>query len=234
MMTRTQNVVQTGKLAGLFVVCVSLVLIATSCGGQRHPSMTVRIGSEAILSDYTYFVAHKNGYFEREGLQVEVTQFNTTNEQTLALLAGKVDMIPNSSLALLLAAEVEQPGRFEVFMAHGDLGNKVWVRNDSPVTSIKELSGAKIGIYPGTTMRTYATLSLAPYFGNAKPPTFIEMPPPSLPAALAARQVDAIFPVEPIVTIALQKGGRAGDSRQSTRNYHDASPEAHRCCGRAL
>ena len=43
-------------------------------------------------------------------------------------------------------------------------------------------------------MRTYATLSLAPYFGNAKPPTFIEMPPPSLPAALAARQVDAIFP----------------------------------------
>ena len=88
--------------------------------------MTVRTGSEAILSDYTYFVAHKNGYFEREGLQVEVTQLNTTNEQTLALLAGKVDMIPNSSLALLLAPAVEQPGRFEVFMAHGDRETRCW------------------------------------------------------------------------------------------------------------
>jgi len=169
--------------------------------------MTVRIGYEAILSDYTFFVAHKEGFLKQEGLNVEITQFNTTNEQTLALLSGKVDMIPNSSLALLLAAEAEQPGRFQVFMAHGDLGNAILVKNESPITSIEELSGATIGTYPGTTMLTYATLSLAPYFQNSETPTFIGMPPPSLVEALASEQVDAIFPVEPIVSIAIQKSG---------------------------
>ena len=168
--------------------------------------MTVRIGYEAILPDYAFFVAKEQGYFEEEGLEVEVIQFNTTNEQALALMAGKVDMIPNSSLALLLAAEVEQPGRFRVFMAHGDLGNKVLVKADSPVTSIEELSGAMIGTLPGTTMLTYATLSLAPYFENTDPPTFVGMAPPSLVEALATAQVDAIFPIEPIVTVALKEG----------------------------
>lgn len=168
--------------------------------------MTVRIGYEAILPDYAFFVAKKQSYFEEEGLEVEVIQFNTTNEQTLALMAGEVDMIPNSSLALLLAADVEQPGRFRVFMANGDIGNKILVKADSPVASIEELSGATIGTFPGTTMLTYATLSLARYFENIEPPTFVGMAPPSLIEALATEQVDAIFPVEPIVTVALKEG----------------------------
>jgi len=198
------------KIAGLFVLCISLVLFTSGCASRSSTPMTVRIGYEAILSDYTFFVANERGFFEEEGLEVEVIQFNTTNEQMLALIAGEVDMIPNSSLALLLAAEVQQLERFRVFMAHGDLGNKVLVKADSPVTSIEELSGATIGTYPGTTMLTYATLSLAPYFEDVEPPTFVGMAPPSLIGALATEQVDAIFPVEPIVTVALEEGVAKG------------------------
>lgn len=195
------------KVAKLFTLCISVALFAsTGCASESSAPMTVRIGYEAILPDYAYFVAKEQGYFEEEGLEVEVVQFNTTNEQALALMAGEVDMIPNSSLTLLLAAEVEQPGRFRVFMANGDLGNKVLVRTGSPVTSIEELSGATIGTFPGTTMLTYGTLSLAPYFENTDPPTLIGMSPPSLIEALATEQLDAIFPVEPIATVALKEG----------------------------
>jgi NitT/TauT family transport system substrate-binding protein len=194
------------RVARLFVLCISLVLITSGCASRSRTPMTIRIGYEAILPDYAFFVANEQGYFEEEGLEVEVIQFNTTNEQTLALMAGKVDMIPNSSLALLLAADVEQTGRFRVFMANGDIGNKILVKADSPVASIEELSGATIGTLPGTTMLTYATLSLAPYFENIEPPTFVGMSPPSLIEALATEQVDAIFPVEPIVTVALKEG----------------------------
>lgn len=192
------------------VVSIGLVLLLTGCTGRGRAPMTVRIGYEAILSDYTYFVAAKEGYFEQEGLKVEAVQFNNTNDQTLALLAGQVDMIPNSSLALLLAAETEKPGRFQVFMAHGDLGNKILVRGDSPVTSIEQLAGARMGTYPGTTMLTYATLALSRYFEGSKLPELIGMPPPSLVEALTTGQLDAIFPVEPIVSVALQEGGARG------------------------
>ncbi len=194
------------KVMRLFMLCIVSILLIVGCAPRSETPVIVRIGYEAILSDYAFFVAKEQGYFEEEGLEIQVVQFNTTNEQTLALMAGKVDMIPNSSLALLLAADIEQPGRFRVFMAHGDLGNKVLVKADSPVTSVKELSGATVGTFPGTTMLTYARLSLAPYFEDVDPPILVGMAPPSLIEALATEQVDAIFPIEPIATIALNKG----------------------------
>ena len=189
------------------IILVLAITSATGCSSRNNETVKVRIGYEAILSDYTFFVAYENGYFKDEGLDVEVIKFNTTNEQLLALLSGQVDMIPNSSMALLLSAEVEHPGRFSVFMAHGDLGNKILVRNDSQITSVEQLSGAKIGTFPGTTMLTYANTSLAPYFNPSEFPTIVGMQPPNLVEALTSGQVDAIFAVEPIVSVAIQRVG---------------------------
>lgn len=189
------------------LILIFIITTTTGCSLSNSETVKVRIGYEAILSDYTFFVAYENGYFQDEGLDVEVIKFNTTNEQLLALLSGQVDMIPNSSMALLLSAEAEHPGRFTVFMAHGDLGNKILVRNDSQITSVEQLSGAKIGTFPGTTMLTYANTSLAPYFNPSEFPTIVGMQPPNLVEALTSGQVDAIFAVEPIVSVAIQRVG---------------------------
>ena len=194
------------KAVGLFTLYMSLILIVSGCSSQGKMPMVVRIGYEAIVPDYAFFVATERGYFEEQGLQVEAIQFNTTNEQTLALMAGRVDMIPNSSLALLLAAEAEQPGRFQVFMANGDIGSKILVRADSPITSVAELAGRSVGTLPGTTMITYCQLALAPYFVNLTPPTYVGMAPASLIEALTTKQVDAIIVVEPTATVAIRTG----------------------------
>ena len=195
------------SIMACILILVFIITTTTSCSSSNSETIKIRIGYEAILSDYTFFVAYENGYFEDEGLDVEVIKFNTTNEQLLALLSGQVDMIPNSSMALLLSAEAEHPGRFTVFMAHGDLGNKILVRNDSQITSVEQLSGAKIGTFPGTTMLTYANTSLAPYFNPSEFPTIVGMQPPNLVEALTSGQVDAIYAVEPIVSVAIQRVG---------------------------
>jgi len=195
------------SIMACILILVFIITTTTSCSSSNSETIKIRIGYEAILSDYTFFVAYENGYFEDEGLDVEVIKFNTTNEQLLALLSGQVDMIPNSSMALLLSAEAEHPGRFTVFMAHGDLGNKILVRNDSQITSVEQLSGAKIGTFPGTTMLTYANISLAPYFNPSEFPTIVGMQPPNLVEALTSGQVDAIYAVEPIVSVAIQRVG---------------------------
>ena len=195
------------SILAIIVIFASAVITTTGCSSFNRKPLKVRIGYEAILSDYTFFVAYENGFFKDEGLDVEAIKFSTTNEQLLALLSGQMDMIPNSSMALLLSAEIEHPGRFTLFMAHGDLGNKLLVKKDSPITSVEQLSGAKIGTFPGTTMLTYANISLAPYFASSKFPTVIGMQPPSLVEALTSGQVDAIYAVEPIVSVAMQKAG---------------------------
>jgi NitT/TauT family transport system substrate-binding protein len=189
----------------IYLILFSIAVTSYGCTSAGSENTKIRIGYEANLSNYQFFVADELGYFEDEGLDVEIIKFNTTNEQTLALLAGQVDMIPNSSMALLLEAEAEHPGRFLIFSAHGDLGNKVLVKKDSGITSIDQIANLKLGTFPGTTMDTYSKMSLAPYFDSAHFPTIVPMQPPNLVEALASGQVDAIYIVEPFLSIAMQK-----------------------------
>jgi NitT/TauT family transport system substrate-binding protein len=185
---------------------ICLILLSIMGCSQSQDQMTVHIGYEPILSDLTFFVAHENGYFESEGLSVKTTEFKTTNDQMLALLSGDVDMIPNSSMALILAAEIDQPGEFKIFEAHGDLGNKLLVTLDSPIESVEQLSGENVGTFPGTTMLTYSELSLGPYFDGIPQPNFIGMAPPILADALSSNQVTAILAMDPVATIAINSG----------------------------
>ena len=184
----------------------SLFLLPLSGCSQPKAQMTVRIGYEAILSDLTFFVAQEKGFFESEGLTVETVEFKTTNDQMVALLSDNVDMVPNSSMVLILAAEIEQPGQFQIFIAHGDLGNKLLVPVDSSITSVEQLSGEKVGTFPGTTMLTYCELSLKSYFNGSPQPEFIGMAPPILVDALSTNQVTAILVPDPVATIALNSG----------------------------
>jgi NitT/TauT family transport system substrate-binding protein len=193
------------NLFSILLIFFLLLLPLSSCSKPKN-LMRVRIGYEAILPDLNFYVAQEKGYFKSEGLTVETVEFKNTNDQMLALLSGDVDMIPNSSMALLLAAEIERPGKYQIFMANGDLGNKLIVAIDSPIKSVDQLSGKKVGTFPGTTMLTYADLSLKSYFDGIPQPEYIGMAPPSLVDALATNQVAAILAAEPIASIALNSG----------------------------
>lgn len=204
-MQKIKNLVSLSAI--LFFSFFLLAVAGTACTAKTTEKIEARIGYETTLSNFPFFVAYELGYFEEEFIDIKIIKFNTTNEQTLALLSGQVDMIPNSSMALLVAAEAEHPDRFKVFIAHGDLGNKILVRDDSTITSIYNLANLKLGTYPGTTMETYSKISLDRYFDESEFPTIVAMQPPNLVEALASKQVDAIYVPEPIVSVAIQKIG---------------------------
>ena len=70
--------VRISKVTRVLISGMILALLIVGCKPGSNASMTARIGYEAILPDYVYFVAKERGYFEEEGLEVEVFQFNTT------------------------------------------------------------------------------------------------------------------------------------------------------------
>jgi ABC-type nitrate/sulfonate/bicarbonate transport system substrate-binding protein len=194
----------TSKSVTYVFALVALCLSATGCAASAP--MNIHIGYEAISPDYSFFIVQEKGYFRDEGLIVEATEFKNTNDQMLALLSGKVDMVPNASLELLLAAENESPGRFQVFMANGDIGNMLMVRADSDIASVDQLAGRRIGTFPGTTVIAYSQLALAQYFKQSSMPEFVAMDPASLIGALTTGQVSAIVAIEPLGTIAVKTG----------------------------
>lgn len=90
----------------LLLVILSLILIVsvTGCSSQKaQPSETtaakqtseklkLNIGYIPAVEDVLYFVAKERGFFEQEGLDVELFQFANSGEGVNAIRAGKIDV----------------------------------------------------------------------------------------------------------------------------------------------
>ncbi len=84
-----------------------------------------------------------------------------------------------------------------LYLGHRD-GSEVMVRKDLPVTSLRDLRGKTLAI-PSKYSNQNLVIHRLMYEQGVKPEEikFIEMPPPDMPGALAAKAIDAYFVGEP-------------------------------------
>ncbi len=73
----------------LILITLSLALTLTGCN-QAEPS-TLRIAVLPILDTLPMYVAEQNGYFEAEGLQVELAPVKSPRERDALIQAGEAD-----------------------------------------------------------------------------------------------------------------------------------------------
>lgn len=74
-----------------------IVLIAIGLGayftlGTSNADDTIRVGYLPSTGDGLYFIAKEQGYFEEEGLEVTLNEFQTGPDEINALLADKLDV----------------------------------------------------------------------------------------------------------------------------------------------
>jgi NitT/TauT family transport system substrate-binding protein len=134
----TRRAMVAGVAAGVFAPRISIA--------QARP--TIRIG----LPTKTYFptiiseTALRQKLFEKEGVNAELTVYRSGAEGFEALAAGATDLVYNSSSSV--AAGLTKGVKTRC-VANGALGYYGWhmmVKPDSPLKSLKELAGKKVGI----------------------------------------------------------------------------------------
>ncbi|MCL4439283.1 MAG: ABC transporter substrate-binding protein [Firmicutes bacterium] len=102
----------TKKFLGLVVLLLMGILVLSGCGSKTAPaqqegagsgSSTEKVSTEKSLKKFNvgylpapghalYFVAKEKGYFQEQGLNVEMFQFTNSGEGLNALKAGKIDV----------------------------------------------------------------------------------------------------------------------------------------------
>jgi len=170
---------------------------------------TLRIGYLAIAPDLSFFVALDQGYFEDNGLDIKPYKFGSSNQAIDALLSDQIDGTSVVALEALISVQEKYPNEFKIFemtAAEKDTEvHKIIVRKDSDIFELSDLEGKKIGTYPGSQMRIFTNLILQDHLDVSKV-NIIQMKPSLQAQALASGQVDALFTLEPIGTIAESKG----------------------------
>jgi len=170
----------------------------------------VRIGYLNIVTSLPLFVVEEKGFLREQGVEYKTIPIASSNQIVDGIVAGNLDCFTGASAVPVLAAELQSPGKLKVFSVSEITPQKPFdallVKEDSPMRTLSDLSGRRIGVFPGST----ATNLLKKYLGDkdvdVSAITFVPMSPQNHLAALLKGSVDAIYAYEPTIAIALSKG----------------------------
>jgi NitT/TauT family transport system substrate-binding protein len=192
-----------------FLATTPLALAATRTAFAQEPPLRVGCVPTDGFSEAWY--AQEMGFFQKAGLNVEITQMANGQGSVTGVAANVVDVGISSVIAIANAAIRGIPmgyiGAGNVFdSANPSLA--LCVAKDSPVKSAKDFEGQTIAV---AGLRDGTNLSTAVYLikggADLAKVKFVEMPFPEMAPALKRGTVAAATISEPFVT------GGAGDIR---------------------
>ncbi|WP_075618631.1 ABC transporter substrate-binding protein [Paenisporosarcina indica] len=198
----------------LLIACSLMLLITLTACGKKEGSIPVNGKSseplKVTLPTWTgygpLFLAKEKGFFEKNGVDVELSIVEGLGERKAALAGGKID-------GMATALDVQ------VTLAGGDIPVQVvWLLDDSyggdgilvkdGINEVKDLKGKKVAFEVGSTSQMLAVTVLEQGGLTEDDVTVVQMSAGDAGAAFAAGKVDAAVTWEPWLTKGAQANGK--------------------------
>jgi NitT/TauT family transport system substrate-binding protein len=191
-----------------FVLCTALAIPIAATAQTK-----LRVGLLPFSESLAAVIADREGYFKAEGLEIEITQFQSGAMALPVLQSGRIDIAISNTVATLLAigqgldAVVLAPAAV-VRSAPPDTTTALIVRKDD-VKSMKDLEGKRIAVNViNSTAWLHAVAALELHGVDHHKVRFTEVPFPQMNDPLLNGQIDAVVQVEPFRS-ALMATGKA-------------------------
>jgi NitT/TauT family transport system substrate-binding protein len=200
----------TQKLAGVFAFAGSLLLASVALA-----QTPVRVGTLGAISDAPIFIAEKKGYFKEEGLAVTMTVFNSAAVMVAPMGSGQLDVGAGSPSAGMYNAVARNINvRIVADKAQSTPGygaTKLIVRKDhiesGRFKSLADLKGMKVaGNAPGVSNTAMLNAMLTSVGLKYSDVEVVNLGFPDHFPALQNKSVDAGATIEPIATLAVERG----------------------------
>lgn len=192
----------------LLVYSISAPKPRSIAPSEHGKAAIIRVGYRPLVGALPLFVAKDKKLDVRRGQKWEMVQFATSEQLLEAAALGRIDA-GWASLSEILALHLVRPGLLKLVSVtsstQGHDPTAFLVKSNTSIKSVEELKGKTIGVLPGKTMRVLAKLVLKKY-GLEEQVRFVELSPHLQLQALSTGQVDALFAIEPTVTVAITKG----------------------------
>jgi NitT/TauT family transport system substrate-binding protein len=204
------------------MVTVLAVVLLAGCGakpntdgkssaGSDHTPVTLKIGQLPLIDGLPFWVADQKGYYQAEGVNVELVTFKSANERDTAIMSGAIDgmladLVASSTLlgsagtkvqvtSLALGA-TKQEGPIAIVAAPG-----------SGITDLTQLKGKEIGTSTNSVMHLVADKLLEEK--GMKPDDVKMLNTANIPIrfeSLMSGQLKAAVLPDPLLSLAIAKG----------------------------
>jgi NitT/TauT family transport system substrate-binding protein len=190
----------------------TLALAATlaACGGNaakvdtasEKVLATIDIGTLPIAGYSAVWIAQEKGYFKDEGLTVNFQKITDPSNGVANVVAGKIQfsLLTPGALAVALTQNVPLKVASPLYFSNREQG--IFVTNDSPIKSIKDLGGKTMAL-GGLANNAQAGINIQLKAAGVDPKTVkpVLIPIGDTAATLLAGKVDAAQIQEPGITL---------------------------------
>ncbi len=210
----------------LIVIIVVIIIAAMGIYGLTNLSYdenTIKIGYMPSDHHAALFIADAQGQFKKQGLEVELIQFNNGGDLMVAIASGDLDIGYVGITPALSSISNGVPAK--VVSSVQSEGSGIVVDSSSDINSIADLKGKNIAT-PGESSIQYLLLLYAlEKEGLSKDDLSISaMKVVSMMDALKTHNIDGMSVYEPFVTMPVEQG-----IGKEIASSHDILP-GHPCC----
>ncbi|ACZ84809.1 ABC transporter substrate-binding protein [Streptosporangium roseum] len=205
------------RLAGRAVVAgLAAVLTLSACGGSDAKTDTanasglektkITIGALPIPDSAALYIANKRGFFQKEGLTVDIQVVQGGAQAQQSLFGGSLDATQTNYVSTFLATAAGNKPKIisDLYQATPNSFN-LMVAKDSSIKTPADLKGKKIAVNSLRNIGTLSVTSVLKTHGlTDKDVEFLEFPFPDMAGKLEQGVVDAAWMTEPHLT-AVQK-----------------------------
>ncbi|MDQ3924722.1 MAG: ABC transporter substrate-binding protein, partial [Actinomycetota bacterium] len=205
------------SLSAVLVALGTVAFAVSACGGggggESGELATVRVGTAQSASDAAIYIADEKGYFEEQGIQLELIPFRSAAETVPSLGSGDLDVAGGSPSAGMYNAvargldlkNVADKGSHPPGQGYSALLVREDLVDSGQFNGFEDLNGLTIGIAAeGTSSEIDAVVPLreAGLTLNDVQPEYLAFP--DHVSALENGSIDASSTTEPSVTQAVQ------------------------------
>lgn len=219
-MKRLRSAVQAAALVGVAAISAAGITACSGSGSSGGGSAaggsssgsapTITLGSPGIppvISGLLPYIAQKEGFYKKYGVNVVIKSFTTGTDATRAVADGQIDaaIMPPAQLMELAAKGVQLVG----FQGQ-EVPDWVVVSTNSAVTSCAQLKGQAVSVDAVGGIRYTALASMLKSCGlTIKAVTPVPLPGNNAPQALVAGQVKvAVLHVNELIDVQKYLGSR--------------------------
>jgi len=134
------------KILSILLTVVTTAAILSGCAKKQEEQKVLNFGVLPAESAIPIIVAKEKGFFDKEGIKVEVAQFNSPNDRNTAIQAGKID----GTIADVMTALTFNEGGFKMKIT-SDINEdfKLLTSPKSGIDSFEKLNNKDVSIVPG-------------------------------------------------------------------------------------
>lgn len=172
----------------------------------------LKIGQLPIIDGLPFWVADQKGYYQQEGVNVELVTFKSANERDAAIMSGAIDGMladPVASATLYASGTKLQITSLSLGATKEEGPMAILAAPNSGITDLAQLKGQEIGISTNSVMH-YVTEQLLQEKG-IKPDEVKLTNVASIPVRfdlLMSGQLKAAILPDPLLSLAVAKGAK--------------------------